>query len=250
MKLDKNRYSKKIESDLLHHSVFETSSLLINKNSGFDIKYQINKVHNLNLAAKTLDKLIIKPQETFSFWQLVRHAERFEPYKAGLNVVDGKTVSTKGGGLCQLSNMLFWMFLHTPLTIVERRGHAVESFPSTTGDLPCGTDATVHEGWLDLKVKNETDTTFQIAVSFDDEYMHGRIYADSPHEYSYKIFNSSVAYFSVGKKVFEEAYVDCLKTNTTTQQKEQINLYRNVCQIGYKIPNDIEVKEREINNEK
>lgn len=61
-------------------------------------------------------------------------------------MIDGKTLASYGGGLCMLSDMLFWMFLHTPLTIVERHGHAVCSFPTTTEELPKGTDATVSEG--------------------------------------------------------------------------------------------------------
>ena len=50
------------------NTVFETSSLMMNENSGFDMKYQINKVHNLKLAARTINKVIIEPNETFSFW--------------------------------------------------------------------------------------------------------------------------------------------------------------------------------------
>lgn len=129
MKFDGNRYAKKTSEKLLPNTVFETSSLMLNENSGFDMKYQINKVHNLKLAAKTINKVIIEPKETFSFWQLVRWADQHEKYKDGLNLVNGKIVGSYGGGLCQLSNMLFWLFLHTPLTIVERHGHAVESFP-------------------------------------------------------------------------------------------------------------------------
>ena len=103
--------------DVYKRQVFETSSLMLNENSGFDMKYQINKVHNLKLAAKTINKVIIEPKETFSFWQLVRWADQHEKYKDGLNLVNGKIVGSYGGGLCQLSNMLFWLFLHTPLTI-------------------------------------------------------------------------------------------------------------------------------------
>ena len=71
MQLDGRRYAKKKSDQLLPNVVFETSSLMLNENSGFDMKYQINKVHNLKLAAKTINKVIIEPNETFSFWQLV-----------------------------------------------------------------------------------------------------------------------------------------------------------------------------------
>lgn len=132
MLIDGNKYAKNKSEALLPNTVFETSSLMLNENSGFDMEYQINKVHNLKLAARIINKVIIEPNETFSFWQLVRWADHHEKYKDGLNLVDGKIVGSYGGGLCQLSNMLFWLFLHTPLTVVERHGHAVESFPSTT----------------------------------------------------------------------------------------------------------------------
>ena len=50
MQLDGRRYAKKKSDQLLPNVVFETSSLMLNENSGFDMKYQINKVHNLKLA--------------------------------------------------------------------------------------------------------------------------------------------------------------------------------------------------------
>lgn len=110
MLIDGNKYAKNKSEALLPNTVFETSSLMMNENSGFDMKYQINKVHNLKLAARTINKVIIEPNETFSFWQLVRWADHHEKYKDGLNLVDGKIVGSYGGGLCQLSNMLFWLF--------------------------------------------------------------------------------------------------------------------------------------------
>lgn len=142
MLLDGNRYARGKSEVLLPNIVFETASLMLNEKSGFDMKYQTGKVHNLKLAEKTIDKVVIAPNEVFSFWQLVRWADQQEKYKEGLNLVNGKIIGSYGGGLCQLSNMLFWLFLHTPMTIVERHGHAVEWFPPTTEDLPCGTDAT------------------------------------------------------------------------------------------------------------
>ena len=33
-----------------------------------------------------------------------------------------------GGGLCQLSNLIYWMTLHTPLTVTERYRHSFDVF--------------------------------------------------------------------------------------------------------------------------
>lgn len=87
MLIDGNKYAKNKSEALLPNTVFETSSLMLNENSGFDMKYQINKVHNLKLAARTINKVIIEPNETFSFWQLVRWADHHEKYKDELNLV-------------------------------------------------------------------------------------------------------------------------------------------------------------------
>ncbi len=154
MRFDRNKYAREMSKKFLPYKVCDTTSLLLNQNSGFDMKFQLNKVHNLKLASKTISHIMIKPNETFSFWQLVKSADKKIPYKDGLNFVEGKIVGDYGGGLCQLSNMLFWLFLHTPMTITERHCHSTVSFPSTTPDLPAGIDATISEGWLDLKVKN------------------------------------------------------------------------------------------------
>lgn len=65
----------------------DVRGLIINKNTHKCTLYQINKVHNLKLAARTINKVIIEPNETFSFWQLVRWADHHEKYKDGLNLV-------------------------------------------------------------------------------------------------------------------------------------------------------------------
>lgn len=248
MQRDGCQYARRIADKSLPYMVFESWIPMLNKNSGFDMQYQINKVHNLKLAAKTINRLVIGADETFSFWQLVRWADRQEKYKAGLNLVDGKIVVSYGGGLCMLSDMLFWMFLHTPLTIVERHGHAVKSFPSTSEDFPSGTDATVGEGWLDLKVRNETDNTFQIELSFDDKYMHGRILSKNAVGFAYSVFNPSVSYRKEGEKVYQIAPVCRRETERDTGKQTERELYVNRCEIAYKLPEGIKIQEGGIQN--
>ncbi len=240
---DGYRYAQRKSEKILPNLVFETSIPMLNGNSGFDMKYQFNKVYNLKLAAKTIYKIIIEPEETFSFWQLVRRADRYQKYKDGLNVINGKTVASYGGGLCMLSDMLFWMFLHTPLTVIERHGHAALSFPSTTEDFPKGTDATVNEGWLDLKVCNKTDNTFQIEIDFDYNTMHGRIWAKNVVNIEYSVFNSTVTYRKQGEKIYQIASVCRMETDKDSGRKTERKLYVNQCQIDYRLPDNIKIEE-------
>lgn len=243
MYFDYNLYSNHKAKVQLPYRFYETKSLMLNENSGFDMKYQLGKVHNLHLAAKTLDHLVIYPGETFSFWQLVRFADQNQPYKDGLTLMDGKITGAYGGGLCQLSNMLFWMFLHTPLTIVERHGHAVEAFPPTTDELPQGTDATVSEGWLDLKVRNNTKGKYQLEINFDEDYMYGRILTNYASEDSYEVFNQNVFYFKKDDKVYQNAGVWQRVVEAEKDYIKEQLLYNNTCEIGYHLPEQVQVME-------
>lgn len=218
---------------------------MYNKKTGFDMAYQENKVFNLKLAAKTLDRLIIRPGETFSFWKVVRYADKHTPYKDGLVVSNGKLQTLPGGGLCQMSNLLFWLFLHTPLTIVERHGHKIKDFPEPSSDAPIGVDATVSEGWLDLKAKNETDHTFQIVISFDEKNIKGSILSDIEPTATFHITNGKPLYYWKCGRIFEE--VDVIQSLIVLSGRECVSsklLYRNCCEIGYQLPEDVEIVDR------
>lgn len=242
MRFDKNRYAKTITDELLPYTLYETSSVLFNENSGSDRIYQLNKIHNLKLAARTLNRIVIAPNEVFSFWQLVRNADKKEKYKNGLNFVNGKIIGSYGGGLCQLSNMLFLLFLHSPLTVTERHGHTTLSFPPTEADTLCGIDATIHEGWLDLKALNETDNTFQIIITFDEQHMYGRILSKAPIDTEYSIYNGSVSYTRQEGKLYQRTDVRRLERNIATGSEKRMQLYVNQCEIAYELPDSVTIE--------
>ena len=240
--LDHNHYSSKQTETLLPYRLFETTSSMYNHETGFDMVYQENKAFNLKLAAKTLDKLIICPGETFSFWKSVRYADRDIPYKDGLVVADGKLQALSGGGLCQMSNLLFWLFLHTPLTIIERHGHMIKNFPEPPGDAPTGVDAAVSEGWLDLKVRNDTNCTYQISITFDEGNINGCILTDIIPTVKYIIANRKPLYYQENFKIYEEVeIIQNIFTLTDNKCVSSKLLYRNRCEIGYQLPHGTEI---------
>lgn len=233
------------ERQELPYPLFETSCPMYNRETGFDMVYQENKVFNLKLAAATLDHLLIRPGETFSFWRLVRYADRDTPYREGLAEVDGKLTVQKGGGLCQLSNLLCWMFLHTPLTLTERHRHQVKDFPEPPSDAPLGVDATVAEGWLDLRVRNDTEVTFQIAISFDQAHITGRVYTARDLGLTYEAINENLVYYRQNGRVYEG--VDVVQRAIDTSSGICVStrrMYRNQCEIGYRLPAGTVVQEK------
>lgn len=246
MKYDGCRYAEAQLDKQFPYVLFQSSCPMYNPNTGFDMVYQENKVFNLKLAAIMLDKLIIRPGETFSFWQRARYADRNTPYKDALAEVDGKLTVQQGGGLCQISNLLCWMFLHTPLTIVERHGHAVKAFPEPPSDAPMGVDATVSEGWLDLRVKNDTDETFQITIAIEDKHIIGTVLTAQDAGMTFQVVNGEPLYYRKAGVIFEE--VDIIQNTIENSSDACVSsrvLYRNKCEIRYPLPDGIAIMEDE-----
>lgn len=244
MKFDGNTYSKKTSTELLPYEISNAKTFMINEESGYDIVYQQNKVHNLKIISKTMDKILIYPNETFSFCYLAKNEKKYGKYKKGLVLIDDKIVAMKGGGTCQLSNLLYYLFLMTPLTIVERHSHGAKSFPNPDNDALDGIDATTHSGWLDLKVRNDTDNIYQISISFDEEYMYGKILSNKESNIEYKISNENLKYFKENDKIYES--VDVIKNKIdkkTGKNIEKIKLYKEKLIIDYKLPDNIKISE-------
>jgi vancomycin resistance protein VanW len=245
MRLDGHAYAKTLHDELLPHKLFSTDNRLYDANTGFDMIYQENKVFNLKLAAKTLNGLLIMPGETFSFWQTVRHADKDTPYKVGLNITNGKLGTTQGGGICQMSNLLFWVFLNSPLTIVERHTHKAKEFPTNRNAEPEGVDATISEGWLDLKVKNETDITFQIGIAFDSANITGSLFTDKAMPFIYEIEGKDLSYFRKNGNVHQKIsiYRREMAFDTREVMSESL-LYENLCEIDYQLPEGTKILDK------
>ena len=245
MRLDGHAYAKTIHGELLPYKLFSADNGLYNANTGFDMIYQENKVFNLKIAAKTLNGLLIKPGETFSFWLTVQHADKDTPYKDGLTVTDGILGTASGGGLCQMSNLLFWVFLNSPLTIVERHTHKVKDFPTMRDAEPEGVDATINEGWLDLKVKNETDITLQIGIAFDSANITGSLFTDKAMSSMYEIEGKDLSYFRNNGKVYQK--ISIYRREVAFDTREVLSeslLYENLCEIDYQLPEGTKILDR------
>lgn len=233
---DGNLYSLSQIENLLGIEVFHTRSLMVNQDSGFPVEYQYNKVHNLKLAARKIHGLLIQPGETFSFCLAIRDADKDELYRDGLSLVNGEIKGEYGGGLCQFSNVLYWAFLHTELTVVERHGHGTEAIPPTEADALVGVDATVAEGWLDLKVRNDTKRVYQLAVAFDEKYITIKILADQEEPFVYEVYNGNITYREDNGEIIEDSTVMRRQLTLDGRTNTELLLYKNSCLIQYPLP--------------
>ncbi|MFD7522317.1 VanW family protein [Paenibacillus chitinolyticus] len=148
---------------------------------------QENKINNLRIALKQTDGIVIYPGETFSFWKLIGKTTKAKGYIEGLMLSNGEVRTGTGGGLCQLANMLFWLALHTPLEIKERHHHSFDIFPDDRRVVPFGTGTSVFYNYVDLQFYNPTNAAFQFKLFLSDEFLEGKISADTEPEFVYKV---------------------------------------------------------------
>lgn len=171
----------------LEYKVFEHKSVILRQLKDVEMYLQENKRTNLKLAIEHLDKVVIKPGETFSIWRLVGRPTSKKGYLEGLVLNQGKISKDVAGGLCQLGNLLFWIFAHSPLTIIERYRHGFDVFPDLNRKVPFGAGATLSYNHIDFQVKNETDQSFQIILWLDDIHLHGRLTSQLPTKLSFRV---------------------------------------------------------------
>lgn len=163
------------------------ASVLRRRLSGLDPRLQETKVVNLRLAAATIDGLVIRPGEVFSFWNRVGPPTADRGFVDGLILRSGRIGVGIGGGLCQLSNLLYWMALHTPLQIAERHHHGFDPFPDTGRVLPFGSGATIFYNYGDLRLANPTRQDIQLRVAVGPTLLRGTIRTDRPWPLAYHV---------------------------------------------------------------
>lgn len=167
--------------------VTKHASLLMRELSEDEMVLQRNKVVNLRLASRRTDGLLIRPGETFSFNKVVGSCTARKGYVEGMRLSNGDAISGVGGGICQLANLVHWMVLHSPLTVVERSEHSFDPFPDKGRVLPWGVGCSIVYNFVDLVVRNDTDTTFQLRTWVADRHLRGELRADRTVPTSYSV---------------------------------------------------------------
>jgi len=128
------------------------------------------------------------PGETFSFWRLIGNPTRRKGYVEGMVLFYGQVRTGVGGGLCQLSNLIYWMTLHTPLTVTERHRHSYDVFPDSGREQPFGTGATCAYNYLDLQIENRTRHPYQLVIYLTDTHLVGEWRSTSPPLLKYEVY--------------------------------------------------------------
>lgn len=178
--------SRRAEQLPYPHMTHETP--LLRKLKDVQMYLQYNKIINLRIAAAKLSGVTLRPGETFSYWKLIGRPTKAKGYLPGMILENGTYKAGTGGGLCQLSNLIYWMTIHTPLTVLERYRHSFDVFPDADRTQPFGSGATCYYNYLDLMLQNHTAATYQLVLEVTDTHLKGCWLSDVPLERRYEVY--------------------------------------------------------------
>lgn len=153
---------------------------------------QQGKEHNVRLAARLIDGLVIRPFEVFSYHRTVGRPSRRRGFRVGLELRDGRPSSGVGGGACQVSNLLYWLALTGGMRIVERHRHGADLFPDHGRTVPFGCGATVFYHYADLRFENPLDepVLIDLAVRDHDRSLVGALRVAAPPPFGVEVYEA------------------------------------------------------------
>ncbi|MDO5398663.1 MAG: VanW family protein [bacterium] len=183
---DKLSVSK--SSDSLPVLIYKHKSLIRRTLGNTQLQLQENKAVNLSIAAPKINGVLIYPGEVFSFWKLVGKTSSSRGYKEGLTISNSKPSSGIGGGMCQFTNLIHWMILHTPMEIIEHHHHdEFDLFPDFNRQVPFGVGTSIVYNYLDYRIKNTTNMVFQLITYVTDTHLCGELRAEKTLDIKYHI---------------------------------------------------------------
>ena len=138
-----------------------------------------NRVTNLEIAANKCNNTILYTGDEFSYNKALGHRTTANGYKMGNSYAGGKVVQTVGGGICQVSSTLYNAVLRADLTVTDRTAHGMY-----VQYVPQSTDATVVDGSIDFKFRNDRKYPVKIVTTCENGVITASIYgvkeADEP----------------------------------------------------------------------
>ena len=236
-----SRWASTREPSSLSTRVKRHRSLLLRELGESEMWLQHNKVVNLSLAAGRVDGLLIRPGETFSFNRVVGNCTRRKGYVEGMRLSNGDARVGVGGGICQLANLLHWMFLHSPLTVLERSEHSFDPFPDNGRVLPWGVGCSIVYNYVDLVVRNDTETTFQLQVAVGDRYLEGELRATEALPHTYRVFARDEQFLRYGEQYYRRNEIWRTVIDRRTGNAVREELMKQNCALVKYVPTGVDV---------
>ncbi|AZS51382.1 vancomycin resistance protein [Entomomonas moraniae] len=243
-KLSKRNYADKKQENKLPYRLIKHTSKLIRKLGDSDARLQHNKIINLKKAAPYLNHIIIEPNQYFSFWKLVGRPTAERGFVEGMELSIGKARAGIGGGLCQISNLIHWMALHSPLQVIERANHSFDPFPDDGRILPFGSGAALFYNYIDLILFNPTQNTYQLTIYVAEHQLEGEILCNVASDIKYHVYQKNHRFIKLSDQVVRqnEIWQDVSQKGQGGKPATFLNsqkLYANSVRVMYPIADEL-----------
>lgn len=181
--------------------------------------------NNVRLAGECCNGVILNDGDVFDYNAVVGKRTTARGFGAAPAYVNGETVETVGGGICQVSSTIYYATLLANLEIVERYAHRYA--PSY---ITWGMDATVSWGGPEFRFRNDTGYPIRLDVSYENNKITVNIVGTKTDDTYVKM-----TYKNLGDTPYETEYVETDELDWGTQQQKQspytghqVVSYRNV----------------------
>ena len=212
------KFSKTRKESLLPYVVSSHSIKLIKRGPGIDINLQKGKATNIQIAAQTLNHIIIKPGEEFSFWSLVGNTTKRKGYQEGRVIFNEEVVPGIGGGLCNLANLLHLLIVHSPMEITEFHAHSDALDPDKGERKPFANGTSVQYNNQDYRFKNNTDQVMQLRTWVDNEILFGELRSESQFPFTFQIIEENHHFKKEGDHYYRNSMIYREKLDRKTEE--------------------------------
>ncbi|MBP3441427.1 MAG: VanW family protein [Clostridia bacterium] len=205
--MSSDKLAKTKSDEILPNVVSSHSSNMIKRAPGVDLTLQLNKAVNIDLAGSKINGIVIRPGETFSFWDAVGKITKKKGYKEGRVLKNNKLIAGMGGGLCNLSNTLHLLILHSPLEVTEFHKHSDALAPDEGKRKPFSAGTSVSYNNLDYRFKNNTDQNVQLIVRCEGETLIAELRSEKPYPYRYELFEEDHHFRMEGEVFYRNSMI-------------------------------------------
>lgn len=134
---------------------------------------QVNRSKNIEIASGSINNIILKPGEEFSFNNTTGKRIKDNGYLSAPVIESGEMKLDWGGGVCQVSSTLYNSVLLSGLEIVHVKNHTIPS-----SYVIKGRDATVADSGIDFLFKNNYSHTILITSHVEGNTLYTEIYGN------------------------------------------------------------------------
>ncbi|MEP6651414.1 MAG: VanW family protein [Lapillicoccus sp.] len=147
--------------------------------ASFDSRFPYNPSRTANLltASNTINGTLLKPGETFSLNGILGERTEAKGYREGYVIESGRLVKGVGGGISQVSTVVYNLAWFSGATLVEHTPHAfyISRYPE-------GREATVYWPTVDNRFTNGTPHGMFIQMWVADSQVHGRVWSTKVYD--------------------------------------------------------------------